>query len=390
MKEYWIGKFSALSLAERFGSPIYVYHSDRIKSQYDKIKKAFADLDHSVHYACKANESKEILHFLKELGAGVDTVSPNEIKWALKVGYRKEDILFTPSCPSVDELNWALDQGIRVHFGGLEYLDILGHQLKGVEIGIRINPALAIEGNQKISTAHAHSKFGIPLDQIGRLKEVVKKYGILVKSLHIHTGSDVKNWKDLARSYDVLLNMLEEFESVDTLDIGSGLKVKYYDSDNQIDLEAYANYIKKGLEKVNRPIKLIIEPGKFLVAESGFLITRVNIVKQGYSTRFVGVNSGFHHLIRPMYYNAYHHIVNISNMNDEVLLYDVVGQLCEEDTFARDIPISKVRRGDFLLFENAGAYAYVMAMVYNLREKPKEIWIEDEEVSVISDEKIKL
>jgi diaminopimelate decarboxylase len=388
MKEFLIGPFSALSLAERFGTPTFIYDSARIKRQYEKIKNAFCGLDHRIHYASKANESREILRYLKDLGAGVDTVSPNEVKRALQLGYQLSDIIFTPSCPSISELQWALDEGIRIHFGGLEYLEILGEQLNGVEIGIRINPALAIEGNQKISTAHAHSKFGVPLDQMDRLKELVKKYDIQLKTLHIHSGSDVKNWKDLARSFDVLLALLGEFESVNTLDIGSGLKVKYYESDNQIDLAAYADYINKGLKKVNRPIQIIIEPGKFLVAESGYLLTQVNIVKQGYSTRFVGVNSGFHHLIRPMYYDAYHHIINISNMNDEVLLYDVVGQLCEEDTFARNIPLSKVRRGDYLVFENAGAYAYAMAMTYNLRERPSEVLIEGDIATLISTDQI--
>jgi diaminopimelate decarboxylase len=388
MKEFLIGPFSALSLAERFGTPTFIYDSARIKRQYEKIKNAFCGLDHRIHYASKANESREILRYLKDLGAGVDTVSPNEVKRALQLGYQLSDIIFTPSCPSISELQWALDEGIRIHFGGLEYLEILGEQLNGVEIGIRINPALAIEGNQKISTAHAHSKFGVPLDQMDRLKELVKKYNIQLKTLHIHSGSDVKNWKDLARSFDVLLALLGEFESVNTLDIGSGLKVKYYESDNQIDLAAYADYINKGLKKVNRPIQIIIEPGKFLVAESGYLLTQVNIVKKGYSTRFVGVNSGFHHLIRPMYYDAYHHIINISNMNDEVLLYDVVGQLCEEDTFARNIPLSKVRRGDYLVFENAGAYAYAMAMTYNLRERPSEVLIEGDIATLISTDQI--
>jgi diaminopimelate decarboxylase len=390
MKEFLIGPFSALSLAERFGTPTFIYDSARIKRQYEKIKNAFCGLDHRIHYASKANESREILRYLKDLGAGVDTVSPNEVKRALQLGYQLSDIIFTPSCPSISELQWALDEGIRIHFGGLEYLEILGEQLNGVEIGIRINPALAIEGNQKISTAHAHSKFGVPLDQMDRLKELVKKYNIQLKTLHIHSGSDVKNWKDLARSFDVLLALLGEFESVNTLDIGSGLKVKYYESDNQIDLAAYADYINKGLKKVNRPIQIIIEPGKFLVAESGYLLTQVNIVKQGYSTRFVGVNSGFHHLIRPMYYDAYHHIINISNMNDEVLLYDVVGQLCEEDTFARNIPLSKVRRGDYLVFENAGAYAYAMAMTYNLRERPSEVLIEGDIATLISSDQIEI
>jgi diaminopimelate decarboxylase len=390
MNDYYIDSFRAIDIAEEFGTPVFVYNSHKIRDQYLLLSKAFEDLSHRIFYACKANESPSILKILKDLGAGVDTVSPNEILRSLKLGYKPGDIIFTPSCPGLQELELALEQGIIIHFGSLEYLEMLGNKLSGKEIGIRLNPAIAIEGNQKISTAHANSKFGVPLDQLEKLQRLTREYRIKLKTYHIHTGSDVKGWQDLAKSFDVLISLLRDFPTVDKLDIGSGFKVKYSANDHQVDLNAYANYLLQKINEVEREICLIIEPGKYLVAEAGYLITRVNVVKKGYSKTFVGTNSGFHHLIRPMYYDAYHHIVNLSNPSGAVQLYDVVGQLCEEDTFARDIPLNEVRPGDYLIFENAGAYAYAMSTIYNLREKPLELLLENDQIRIISAEKIQI
>ena len=388
MDPFLIGGRSALELVQQYGSPIYVYDPAHIRSQYGLLRAAFTGMDVNIHYACKANGASEILEVFRELGAGVDTVSPNEIRRALRLGFSPSRIIFTPSCPGLDEIDFALDHGICIHFGSLEYLEMLGNRLNGTSIGIRLNPAVPIEGNQKIATAHARSKFGMPLNQLEKLKGLLEKYDIRLKTLHIHTGSDVSKREDLQRSFDVMLGLLDDFPSVDTLDIGSGLKIRYAETDKPFDLESYAGYIRQALASHTRPIRLLIEPGKFLVASSGYLLVRVNVVKQGYDRLFVGVNSGFHHLIRPMYYGAYHHIINLSNPNGELQSYDVVGQLCEEDTFARDIRLNEVRTGDILCILHAGAYAYAMSMTYNLRDKPTELLVDQGEIRLMSSEKI--
>ena len=390
MKEYLIGGISALDLVQRYGSPLYAYDAGSIREQYRKLSLAFERIPHAIHYACKANEAPEILAVLRDLGSGVDTVSQNEIKRALKVGFPVDKIIFTPSCPGLEELTFALDQGICIHFGSLEYLEMMGTKLSGRKIGIRLNPAMPINGNPKIATAHPRSKFGVPLDQLDKLGQLIKKYHIKLTTLHIHTGSDVANMEDLKKSFDVLISLLTVFPEVEALDIGSGLKIPYAPSDKPFDLTGYARYIGEKLNELNRPIRIILEPGKFLVARAGYLLTRVNVVKQGYQVRFVGVNSGFHHLIRPMYYGAYHHIVNVSNSEGEQQIYSVVGQLCEEDTFADGIALATVEPGHILCIENAGAYAYAMSMNYNLRDKPVELLIDQGKVRVISSETIQV
>ena len=361
-----------LTVTKTFGTPVYVYDKQMINEQYHKLSNAFSGFKHQIHYAMKANENPEILKIFLNEGAKIDTVSPNEIRRALSVGFKPQDIIFTPSFPSSKDIDFAFEQNVHLHIGELECLQYIIDNHKDKVVGLRINPANSIEGNQKIATAHQNSKFGIPVSKLDKIFDFMKQ-GLKVDALHIHTGSDVKNWKDLTKSVDVLFNLVKDFPDVKFLDFGSGFKVQYKENDAEIDLTAYANHIKNKLKSCQRDLIIQFEPGKFLVSKAGYLLVRVNAVKQGYQKQFAGVNSGFHHLIRPMYYDAYHEIINLSNPNGKLQKYDVVGQLCEEDTFAYDRLLPEVKKGDILAIKNAGAYGFSMVSNYNLRDKPKEI-----------------
>jgi len=376
MKNNWLNRREKLlELAQANKLPVYVYDRRVITEKYRVLQKAFSALPHQIHYAMKANENEQILKHMLELGVGVDTVSPNEIKRALSVGFQPEQIIFTPSCPAEEEIKLAFDNDIHIHLGAVEYFDYVLKNFPEKAIGLRINPANSIAGNQKIATAHNNSKFGIPVNQLEQIKAYEQK-GLQIDSLHIHTGSDVKTWQDLARSVDAVFEFAKHFKGLKYIDLGSGFKVKYHQDDKEIDLNEYARYIEKKIKEFPYPLQLKFEPGKFLVSEAGVLLTKVNVVKQGFEKKFVGVNSGFHHLIRPMYYDAYHEIINLTNQGAPVEKYDVVGQLCEEDTFAYDRYVSEVRTGDILMIMNAGAYAYSMLSEYNLRDKPGQIFLD--------------
>lgn len=373
-----IGDVSVTDIVKDFGSPVYVYDAHYIRAQYGRLTTAFADIKHRIHYAMKANSNIEVLYLLKDLGSGIDAVSPYEIDRALNIGFKPSDIVFTPSCTSVNEILYGLEVGVNVHIGSLEYFPMLGGRLKGKSIGLRLNPNIKIEGNQKIATGHSDSKFGIPVDFLDRVFEFQKLYDFKIVGLHIHAGSNIGNIEGLKRSVDTLFDSARLFNHLKYLDIGSGLKIKYKASDKEIDLYDYFTYIKERLSSFNSDLEIKIEPGKFLVGNAGYFLTSVNIVKKGYDKKFVGINSGFNHLIRPMYYDAYHEIINISNPEGELEKYDVVGQLCEEDTFAKDRLISEIRVGDVLMFKSAGAYGFSMAMDYNLRKKPIEVMVDHE------------
>jgi len=368
-----------LKIASQYNTPAYVYDAQRIKEQYQKLQQAFKSLPYRIHYAMKANENIAVLKLMHDLGLGIDAVSPNEIARALQVGFAAKDIVYTPSCPDFEELKYAFDNGIHVHIGAVEYLEFILENYPETAIGLRINPGNSIGGNQKIATAHQNSKFGIPVSQLDQIQAYISR-GLQIDSLHLHTGSDVKSWQDLARSVDTVFDFAKHFEHLKYIDLGSGFKVKYQENDPEIDLESYANYIEQKLKLFPYNIQLKFEPGKYLVSESGVLLTKVNVVKQGFQKRFVGVNSGFHHLIRPMYYDAYHEIVNLSNPQGAKQIYDVVGQLCEEDTFAYDRALNEVKAGDILAILNAGAYGYSLSSDYNLRAKPKKYLLDGDEV----------
>lgn len=372
-----------LEISRKYGTPVYVYDASVIRKQYRKLQEAFQTLAYEIHYAMKANENPEILNIFKDLGAKIDAVSTGEIQRALQVGFLPEDIIYTPSFPSLREIDFAIKNKIKIHIGEIYALQYIIEKYPGVSIGLRINPANSIEGNQKIATAHADSKFGIPLKDLDYVRQISENK-IKIDALHIHTGSDVKSWQDLANSAKILFEQLRNFPEVKYLDLGSGFKVKYKPEDVEVDLKSYVEFIENQINKINKNLVIHFEPGKYLVSEAGNLLVEVIGIKQGYRKKFVGVNSGFHHLIRPMYYNAYHEIINLSNPNGEKEIYDVVGQLCEEDTFAYDRAIAKIRIGDVLAIKNAGAYGFAMASEYNLRRKPKEILVDQEKISDIS------
>ncbi len=362
-------------IIKKFGTPIYVYHGEKIERQYEKLSNAFSIMNSKIHYAMKANENIEILKIIKNLGGGIDAVSANEVDRALNIGFKPDEIVFTPSCASVEEIVYVMDKKVNIHIGASEYFPLLAKKLKGKKVGLRINPGVNIGGNQKIATSHHASKFGIPVIFLEKVKDFQKEYGFVVNSLHIHAGSNISNVDDLKNSIDNLFKYTKEFENLEYLDIGSGLKIKYKKEDTETDVDSYAAHIKRKMQEYNQNLKIKIEPGKYLVGNAGYLATTVNIIKQGYKRKFAGLNSGFNHLIRPMYYNAYHEIINISNPKGKLQKYDVVGQLCEEDTFAYNRLLNELRIGDIVVIKSAGAYSASMVMEYNLRKKPKEILV---------------
>jgi len=365
-----------LQIAQEIGTPVYVYDVDTINAQIEKLYEVFKKLPFKIHYAMKANEHPEILKIIKDKNLGVDAVSINEIKRALTIGFDKNKIIYTPSFPNFDDLNFAFLQGIQTHICAVEYFDFILKNFPDIPFGIRINPGNSISGNQKIATAHEASKFGIPINQLDLIKTYIDK-GLKINSLHLHTGSDVKLWQDITRSVDIIFDFAKHCPNLKYLDLGSGFKVKYHPDDVDLDLKAYANYIAEKLKTYPKHLEIKFEPGKFLISDAGVFLVKVNMVKQGFDKQFVGVNSGFHHLIRPMYYNAYHQIVNLSNDAPDTKKYDIVGVLCEEDTFAYDRLLAPVKQDDILMIKNAGAYGASMVSKYNLRDEPKEVMIEN-------------
>ncbi|ANH82180.1 diaminopimelate decarboxylase [Niabella ginsenosidivorans] len=365
-----------IQVAREFGTPVYVYNADKIEQQYHKLRGAFGSERVKIFYAAKALTNLSVLRFIKKLGANVDCSSINEVKLALQAGFEPSRILYTSNGIHFTEIEEALQLGVFVNIDSLFNLQKLGAQYGNkYPVGVRLRPNIMAGGNLKISTGHDKSKFGIPVEQLDQLLEIVKKYNIRIRNLHIHTGSDIKDAAVFVKGIEVLFDIIPHFPYLQSVDLGGGFKVAYKEGDPVIDVEALAQKVLTEFDahETARRLEIWFEPGKFMVSEAGYLITSVNLIKETSATTFVSVNSGFNHLIRPMFYDAYHRISNITNPSGPVKAYSVVGNICETDTFAWERPLPEVREGDLLVFYNAGAYGYEMASTFNSRFRPAEV-----------------
>lgn len=377
-----------VSIAEKFGTPLYIYHAEKIGEQYGKLNHAFRHWDTRIFYACKALTNINILKYIKGLGAGLDCVSINEVKLGIMAGFLPGDILFTPNCVDMEEMLEARDLGVNINIDSISMLEQFGHRFgDSYPVFIRINPHIMAGGNYKISTGHVDSKFGISIHQMRHIERIVRNTSLKVVGVHMHTGSEIKDIGVFLEALDVMLETATHFPDLRYIDMGSGFKVAYQPGEKSTDVELLGERIAERMaefeKETGKKLQIWFEPGKYLVSESGYFIVKANVIKQTPSTVFVGVNSGFNHLIRPMMYDAYHHIENISNPKGPVRIYSVVGNICETDTFAWDRSIPEVREGDLLLFRNAGAYGFEMSSNFNSRLKPAEAMVWEGKVVLI-------
>jgi diaminopimelate decarboxylase len=373
------GGIDPLELCNKYDCPLYVYDTGMMKRQYDRLVNAFDVKQIKINYACKALTNISILKFFKRLGSGLDAVSIQEVRLGLKVGFSPEDIIYTPNGVSLDEIRMAAELGVKINIDNISILEQFGQEFKDVPVCIRINPHIMAGGSSKISVGHIDSKFGISFHQMPLVKRVLKATDLKVEGVHMHTGSDIMDANVFLMGAEILFNIAKDFTDLKYIDFGSGFKVPYKENDIETDIEDLGVKISERFNQFcadyGRDLKLMFEPGKFLVSQSGYFFTKVNVVKQTLSTVFAGVDSGLNHLIRPMFYDSYHQIQNVSKPNAKPRIYTVVGYICETDTFGVNRRINEIQEGDILVFHNAGAYCSSMASNYNSRFKPAEVMI---------------
>lgn len=370
-----------INIATEFGTPVYVYDAESIKEQYGKLKNSFSD-NTRFFYACKALTNINILKYVNQLGADLDCVSINEVKLGLKAGFEPERILFTPNCVDLAEIEEAMAHKVHINIDNISILEQFGNKYgNSYPIFIRVNPHIYAGGNHKISTGHIDSKFGISIHQMRHIERVMKSTNILVEGLHMHTGSEIKDADVFLQGLEIMFELSEHFPDLKYIDMGSGFKVPYQKDDMETDVQTLGKKVEKVftsfLKESGKDLQLWFEPGKYLVSKSGHFLVKANVIKQTTATVFVGVNSGFNHLIRPMFYDSCHIIENLSNPNGPERIYTVVGNICETDTFAWDRKINEVRETDIIVFRNAGAYGYEMSSNFNSRLKPAEVFYID-------------
>ncbi|MBW3545571.1 MAG: diaminopimelate decarboxylase [Bacteroidetes bacterium] len=378
--EYYIQGNRVLDLCEEFGSPLYLYDADKIQAQLHKLQDAFGDMQVRFKYAAKSLTNLSILKLMRHYGLGLDVVSIQEAMLGLKAGYAPQDILYTPNCVSFEEIQMAVELGVMINIDNISILEQFGHAYGGsVPICIRLNPHIMAGGNTKISTGHIDSKFGISVLQMRHLLRVVKTNNIKVIGLHVHTGSDILDAEVFLRGAQIVFDAAREFSELQFLDFGSGFKVAYRLGDPTTDLKQVGSRLKEAVDAFSkdygREVEVWFEPGKFLVSEAGYLLVRTNVIKTTPATVFAGVDSGMNHLIRPMMYEAYHDMFNLSNPSGIQRVYSIVGYICETDTLGWDRKLNELREGDIIAIKNAGAYGYSMSSNYNSRYRPAEVLV---------------
>ena len=377
---YEIGGIPVSELCEAYDTPIYVYNTAIMQRQYELLKTSFGSCNTRIKFACKALNNINVLRFFKQLGSGLDTVSIQEVWVGLKAGFEPQDIIYTPNCVSMEEIDLAVKEGVQINIDNISILEQFGTKYGStVPVCIRINPHVMAGGNLNISTGHIDSKFGISIYQLRHVERIVKSTGLHVNGLHMHTGSDIVDVDVFLRGAEILFEHTEGFKELEFIDFGSGFKVPYKPDDYYTDMkelgEKLSARFNQFCKEYGRDLELCFEPGKFLVSQSGTFLVNVNVLKQTTAAMFVGVDSGMNHLMRPMLYGAYHHITNVSNPGGTPRIYTVVGYICETDTFGWDRKLNEVREGDVLAFSNAGAYGFTMASNYNSRFRPAEVLV---------------
>lgn len=377
---YRIQNVDLLALANEFGTPLYVYDAEKIVHQLRTLKTAFSNSDVKIKYAAKALTNLSVLKLLRAYGSDVDVVSIEEAQLALRAGFKPGQIMFTPSGVDFSEIIEGVNLKLTINLDNLSSLEKFGQKYQSsYPCSIRLNPHIMAGGNYKISTGHSNSKFGISVFQLPDIHDVVKKHSLRINGLHIHTGSDITESEVFLKMADILFGVARDFPHLRFIDFGSGFKVAYKEGDmvtNVYDLGLKLTKVFNDFcQSYGRKLELHFEPGKFIVSEAGVLLVKVTVVKSTPSLTFAGVNSGLNHLLRPMMYDAYHEIINISNPTGSQKLYTVVGYICETDTFGSDRKLNEVREGDILAIKNAGAYGYSMASNYNSRLRPAEIML---------------
>ena len=377
-----------LKATEIYGSPIYLYDLEKIKSQLIKFRKSFKGIDNvKIQYAAKALSNISILKFIKNLDCGLDAVSIQEIKLGIKAGFNTKDIVYTPNGVSIGEIDEAVRLGVKVNLDSIESIKEFSLNFPNESIFIRINPNILDGGNDKTRVGHSESKFGIPINQIERLIVMEKEKKISIDGIHVHSGSDISDINSFIKGAKTVFNLAFQFKNIKHIDLGGGFKVPYFKGDSFTDMEVLGKKISVEFnnfkQEYKKDISLIFEPGKYLVSEAGFFLTEVNYIKEGSKNKFAQINSGFNHFIRPALYNSFHEIENISNINAKKEKYSVVGYICENDTFAEDREIAKINKGDILCFKNAGAYGFSMSSNYNSRYTPAEVCFYNNEFNLI-------
>ncbi len=372
---------TAQSLLAQYGSPLYVYHAESMLTQLNAFRQGFSGLPIKVHYAAKALTNLNVLALFQQAGTGLDTVSLAEVEMGLMVGFAPQDIVFTPNCVDFSEIETSVSKGVRINIENLPNLAAFGERYgSSYPCCIRLHPDIqASEQTEKIAAWHRQSKFGIARTQIDAVHALRRQFDIQIEGIHLHSSSKIMNPEVFREGVKTVMDLAMKFPDLSYLDFGGGIRVNYKEEEAPIDLNLlgaemrplYADFV----ERYGRELEIWFEPGRFLVGPAGVLLTKIVLSKNNGHIDILGLDTGFNHLIRPMMYDAYHQIVNLTRSAEPTHKYNIVGNICEIDNFAIQRTMPKSEKGDIMAILHAGAYGFSMASQYNSRYRPAEVLI---------------
>lgn len=395
--ELYIDGVSALKLAEKSDTPLYVISETRIRENYRRVCEALIRNYEKirVHYSAKANASLSVLKILESEGAYIDAVSPGEVFLALKAGFQPERIFFTGTSVRNDELRFLLDSNVMINVDSLSQLNRLLEMTTPSSLSVRVNPEVGAGRHEHLVTAGRDSKFGLWEKNAIKAYRMAKEAGVERFGIHMHIGSGILTVEPFVLATERLLDTAKRVHDqigvdFEFIDIGGGLGVPYKPAEKEFDLNLFSDKVlglfQRKIEEyaLGAPI-FCVEPGRYIVCDSGVLLTAVNTVKFTPFKSFIGVDAGFNTLIRPVMYGSYHHILVANKLNlPSENTYDVAGHLCESgDILAKDRMLPEVQEGDLLAILNVGAYGYSMSSQYNSRPKAAEVLVKDGKFALV-------
>jgi len=393
-----IGGADTLELARSYGTPLYVIDETRVRENYQKVYKAFSQnyQDFQIFYAAKANTNLAVMRILEQEGSCIDAVSPGEIYIALLAGFEPGRILFTGNNVTTEELKFALESRVRINLDSVSMLERLAGLpgAEGTKISFRINPMVGAGHHDHCITGGELSKFGIMEEEAVSVYQMAVDLGFRPVGIHSHIGSGILDPEPFMLAVKTLMDVAGRVHSeigikFQFIDFGGGLGIPYTPEESPLEIEEFALEItslfkdKLYEHEIDNPT-MCIEPGRYIVGDAAYLLTRVNTVKQSYR-KFIGVDAGFNTLLRPTMYDSYHHILVADKPEAQPTQeIDVAGNVCESgDLFARDRSLPEILEGDVLAIMNTGAYSFSMASQYNSRPRPAEVLVHNGKLDVI-------
>ena len=380
------GKTNPFELLEKYGTPLYVYNEDLLRKRCCDLKGLISYSNFTVNYSPKANSNLEILKIVRSEGLHVDAMSPGEIYVNLLAGYNPDQIFFISNNVSEDEFLYAIHAGVTISVDSISQLELFGSINPGGKVAIRLNPGFGAGHHEKVRTAGKNTKFGIEMSLISEAKRIVDKYDLRLIGINQHIGSLFMDSDAFLHSAENTLLVARQFSDLEFIDLGGGFGIPYQKQadESRLDLKDLGNklseLINSWVAEYGKQIEIKIEPGRYIIAESGILLGHVNAVKKNYKIKYVGTDLGFNVLIRPAMYDSHHDVEiyrkdGLHSLKEEMVT--IVGNICETgDIIAKNRILPEILENDVLGILDSGAYGFSMSSNYNNRLKPAEVLIE--------------